>query len=179
MPKTKEQKKEILSGLKEKIQNSKSIVFVNFDKLTVSENENLRAKLRELQGEYLVAKKTLINLAFDNENIKGIDARAMEGKVAVIFSYQDEVAPIKAASDFKKDIKGDEDNKLNFLGGILEGKILSADDVKTLSDLPSRKELEAKLVGVLNNPISGFVGALSGNIRNLVYALKAIEEKKR
>jgi large subunit ribosomal protein L10 len=175
MPKSKIQKGEIFRDLSEKIKKSKSMVFAGFNALGVKDNENLRSQLRKENSEYYVAKKTLLNLAL-KENKLDINVRDFEGKVAAIFSYEDEVAPAKILGNFRKD--KDKENRVFFLGGILEGKLLSKAEVEALSALPSKIELYTKLVGSLNAPISGFVNALAGNLRNLVNVLKAIEEKK-
>jgi len=175
MPKNKIQKGEILRNLSEKIKKSKSVVFAGFNALTVKDNENLRAQLRKENSEYYVAKKTLMNLAFKDQ-IKDLNIRDFDGKLAAIFSYEDEVAPAKILGNFRKDKEKIE--KVFFLGGILENKLLSKNEVEALAKLPSKLELYAKLVGSLNAPVSGFVNALAGNLRNLVYVLKAIEEKK-
>ncbi len=175
MPKSKIQKQEILRNLEEKIKKSKSVVFAGFNALTVKDNENLRAQLRQENSEYYVAKKTLMNIAFKDQ-IEGLNVRDLDGKLAAIFSYEDEVAPAKVIGNFRKDKEKQE--RVFFLGGILENKLLSKEEVEALSQLPSKTELYAKLVGSLNAPISGFVNALAGNLRNLVYVLKAIEEKK-
>lgn len=174
MAKTKLQKQEILRTLSEKIKGAKSIVFTEFNALGVKDNEELRSKLRESGSEYLVAKKTLIDIALKNEKIDNVDARGFEGKVAVVFGNEDEVAPAKALAEFKKN---HEDN-INFVGGILDGKFITGAEVTALSKMPSKIELYAKLVGSLNSPISGFVNVLAGNIRGLLNVLKAIEEKK-
>jgi large subunit ribosomal protein L10 len=175
MPKNKIQKQEIFRNLSERIKKSKSIIFAGFNALTVKDNENLRAQLRKENSEYYVAKKTLMNLAF-KENKLDINVRDFDGKVAAVFSYEDEVASAKILGNFRKE--KDKDAKIFFLGGILEGKLLSQTEVEALSKLPSKQELYAKLVGSLNAPVSGFVNALAGNLRNLVYVLKAIEAKK-
>lgn len=175
MPKNKLQKQEIFRTLNEKIKKSKSMVFAGFNALGVKDNENLRAKLRAENSEYYVAKKTLINLAL-KENKLDINVRDFDGKVAAIFSYEDEVAPAKVLGSFRKD--KDKEGRVFFLGGILEGKLLSKAEVEALSQLPSKQELYARLVGSLNAPISGFVNVLAGNLRGLVTVLKAIEEKK-
>jgi len=176
MPKNKNQKTEILSNLADKIKKSKSIIFTGFNALGVKDNESLRAKLRAENSEYYVAKKTLINRAFKNSKIDGLNTRDFEGKVAAIFSYEDEVAPAKIIGEFRKN--KEKQNKIFFLGGILENKLLSKEQVESLSKLPSKHELYGKLVGSLNAPISGFVNVLGGNLRNLVTVLKAISEKK-
>ena len=175
MPKNKLQKQEIFRNLNEKIKKSKSMVFAGFNALGVKDNENLRAKLRAENSEYYVAKKTLINLAL-KENKLDINVRDFDGKVAAIFSYEDEVAPAKILVNFRKD--KDKEGRIFFLGGILEGKLLSKEQVEALSQLPSKQELYGRLVGSLNAPISGFVNVLGGNLRGLVTVLKAISEKK-
>lgn len=175
MPKTKEQKKAILKQLAEKIAAARSIIFARYSGLTVKENEELRKKLRAENNEYYVAKKTLFDLALKDRAIKDLDFKKFEGQVAAVFGYGDEVMPAKIVDQFKKD---KEEGKLEFLGGILENKYLDAAAVSGLAGLPSKKELYAKIVGSINAPVSGLVNALAGNLKNLVYALKAIEEKK-
>lgn len=175
MAKSKEQKKEILNNLKDKISRSKSIVFANFDKLEVKENEALRSKLKEENSEYYVAKKTLLEKAFEGENIENLNPRKFDGRIAAIFGYEDEVAPAKIVAEFKKI----HEDKVNFVAGILENKLLSSEEVIALAKLPSKQELYAKIVGSINAPVSGFVNALAGNLRNLVYVLKAVEESKK
>lgn len=171
MPKSKQQKQVILDLLADKIGKAKTIVFAGFNALTVKDNEQLRQKLKAEDGEYYVAKKTLLGKSF---KIEGLDVRSFPGKVAAIFAYGDEVAPAKALDDFRKDKK----DKLFFVGGILEGRVISAEEVDNLAKLPSKQQLYAQLVGSLNAPVSGFVNVLSGNLRSLVYVLKAIEAKK-
>jgi len=144
--------------------------------LGVKDNESLRDQLRQENGEYYVAKKTLLGLALKNQGVDGLDTKSLGGKIAAVFSYGDEVAAAKVLDKFRQD--KEKSNKLNFIAGILEGKLLTKEEIEALAKLPSKQELYAKLVGSLNAPVSGFVNALAGNLRNLVYVLKAIEEKK-
>jgi len=176
MPKTKEQKKKIVEELKEKIAKAKSIVFAKYSGLGVKDNEELRLKLRQEDNEYYVAKKTLFDLAFKDKAVAGLDVKKFVGQVAAIFGYGDEVSPARIVGQFKKD--KDKENKIEFIGGILENKYIDDLVVANLAKLPSRKELYAKIVGSINAPVSGLVNALAGNLRNLVYALKAVSEKK-
>lgn len=173
MSKTREQKSDMLAALTQKVKDAKSLVFVKFDKLTMVEGEELRRKLKKENSEYLTSKKTLLNIALKENNLK-VDARGLEGQVGTIFGYEDEVAPAKTVSAFIKEHA----EKMTFSGGVLEGKFLNASEVAELAKLPSKQELYAKVVGSINAPISGFVNALAGNLRNFVYVLKAIEEKK-
>ena len=175
MAKTREQKKVIIKNLEDMMAKSKSVVFAQFDGLGVKENEELRSKLREQGSEYYVAKKTLMKQAF-GDKIEGLNVEEFEGKVATIFGYEDEVSPARTVAEFKKTNENDE--KITFLGGILENKFLTHAEIENLASLPSKLELYAKLVGSIKAPVSGFVNVLGGNLRKLVYVLKAIEEKK-
>jgi large subunit ribosomal protein L10 len=174
MPKTRQQKKVILDELSQKVKDSKSIIFTKFEKLQVKENEDLRRRLKAEGGEYVVTKKTLLNLTL-KDNALDVDLNILDGKVAAVFSYKDEVAPAKVVDNFRKEL---EEEKIFFLGGILDGKFIPAEVVENLAKLPSKQEILAKIVGSLNAPVSGFVNVLSGNLRGLVTCLKAIGEKK-
>ena len=175
MPKNKIQKQEIFRDLNERIKKSKSVVFAGFNALGVKDNEVLRSKLRAENSEYYVAKKTLLDLALKENKIE-VDVKALDGKVAAVFSYEDEVASAKILGNFLKD--KEKAGKIVFLGGVLDGKFLSQSQVEALAKLPSKHELYAKLVGSLNAPISGFVNVMAGNLRGLVTVLKAVAEKK-
>lgn len=174
MPKTKIQKAEILRDLDEKIKKSKSIVFASFDALEVKDNEELRNNLKKEKGEYYVSKKTLLDLAFKNNKVNDLDIKNLPGKIATVFAYEDEVSPAKVVLNFKKKHEG----KIEFIGGILDGKVINKEDVEKIATLPGKQELYAKLVGSLNAPVSGFVNVLSGNLRGLVTVLKAISDNK-
>ncbi|MGP8320903.1 MAG: 50S ribosomal protein L10 [Methanosarcinaceae archaeon] len=181
MATTKEQKRTISKKLEDKINKSKSIVFTSFKGLKVKENEELRQKLRDEKAEYYVVKKTLLNLAFKKKDIKGLDVKNFLGNISVIFGYEDEIAPAKIINKFEencvKESNGKE-SKIDFLGGILENKYITAEEVKSLAKLPSKKELYAKIVGSINKPIFSFVNVLAGNLRNFVYVLNAVKDKK-
>lgn len=175
MAKTKDQKKEILENLIEKIKRAKSIIFARFNGLGVKENEELRKRLKDEKGEYHVVKKTLLDLAFKEYQIKDLNVKDFDGQIAAIFGFGDDVMPAKIVDQFKKDHKG----KIEFVGGILENKFLSIAEVQVLAKLPSKQELFAKIVGSINAPISGLVNALAGNLKNLLYVFRAIEESKK
>jgi len=175
MPKNKSQKNEIFRNLIDKVSKAKSLIFVGYDALGVKDNEALRLKLKSENSEYYVPKKTLMNMALKENKIEA-NIKDYAGKVAAVFSYEDEVASAKILGAFRKD--KEKENKITFLGGILDGRLLSKEDVEALSLLPSKPELYAKMVGSINAPISGFVNVLAGNLRGLVGVLKAIESKK-
>lgn len=160
---------DLLQQIHEKKDKSKSVVFTHYRGLTVNDMTQLRAKLREAGGEMLVTKNTLLRIAFGNEAL----SKDLVGPTAAIFAYDDEISPLKVAADF---VKGHDVFQLT--AGYLDGRALTADEVKQLAKLPGKQEMRAQLVGTLAAPLSGFVNVLQGNIRGLVYALKAISEKK-
>lgn len=172
MPKTKQQKEEIINQLTDKINKSKTTVFVDYKGLKVKELDKLRQECRKQDGEYFVAKKTLINIA-TGKNTEGLDSKGMEGNLAMIFGYQDEIVPAKIAKDFAKKYK-----TLKILGGVMDSKYIDENMVKSLADIPSKPELHAKLLGSLNAPASGFANVLNGVIRNFVGVLDAVRESK-
>ncbi|PIP28568.1 MAG: 50S ribosomal protein L10 [Candidatus Moranbacteria bacterium CG23_combo_of_CG06-09_8_20_14_all_35_22] len=169
---TKLQKKEIVKDLAQKIKNSKAVVFSDFKGLSVKDMTILRSELREKNIDFKVLKKTLMTLALKDAGIE-MDAKKMEGQIAVAVSSGDEV---EASKIIAKMAKVNENLKIS--GGILGKKILSREEVMALSKLPSKEELLAKLVGTLNAPVSGFVNVLAGNLRGLVQVLKSISEVK-
>lgn len=172
MAKTKQAKEEAMQTLLSGIQEAKSVVFANFQGLTVSESEELRAKCREQKIRYVATKKTLLRRALSGLSLE-VDTKAFEGGVAVVWGTEDEVAPAKVISEYAKNHE-----VVSVFGGILEKQYINAAKVAELSALPSKHELYAKLVGSLNAPVSGFVNVLAGNLRGLVRVLSAIKESK-
>ena len=161
-----------VAELKDLLSGSKGAVLVDYCGLTVAEDTELRSKMREAGVKYMVAKNTFIRIAAKEAGIEGLDAY-LEHNTAVAFSAEDPVAPAKILNDFSKDHKA-----LEIKAGILDGKVIALDEVKALAELPSREELLAKLVGSMQAPISGLVNVLQGTIRNFVYTLEAVRQKK-
>lgn len=174
MPKSKIQKQEISRDLSARLEKAKSVVFTSFTGLGVKDNEALRVSLNAQDSEYYAAKKTLLKRALAAANIEGSETAELEGQVAATFGYGDEVAPAKLIAKFIKDNEG----KVKFLGGVLEGRYIDAAGITALATLPSKEQLYAQLVGSINAPVSGFVNVLAGNLRSLVRVLSAIQESK-
>jgi large subunit ribosomal protein L10 len=168
---TKKQKEEIVKDMTSKAKKAKAVVFSDFKGVKVKDLTALKKDLRKEGVDFKVAKKTLINIAFKEAGIE-IDTKEMEGQVAVSISTQDEVAAAKIIEKFSK-----VNQNLKILGGVLENKLMSIEQVKALAKLPSKEEMLGKLVGTIQAPISGFVNVCAGNLRGLVQVLKGISEK--
>jgi large subunit ribosomal protein L10 len=172
MAKTREQKEAEVRIMIDSLKTAKSIVLADLSPLKVSESTILRHKALESDVKVMGAKKTLFKKAIKELNID-INEDSLGGSVMMLVANGDELAPAKLVSDLRKDHKD-----LIIQGGVLESKWVSADEVLALAKLPSKEELIAQVVGTIRAPLSGLVGVLQGNLRNLVYALNAIKDAK-
>lgn len=177
MAKTKLQKKQIIEDLKQNLKNQKAVVFVDFQGLNAKTLSELRNKLKESDCLLKVVKKTLLGLAFESLRIFSSkekvslkeEVKNMEGELALVFGFKDEIMPAKIIYQFSK-----ENENLKILGGLVkneEYKLLTVQEIIDLALLPSREEVFARLIGTLNAPITNFVGALKGNLRNFIFIL--------
>jgi large subunit ribosomal protein L10 len=172
MPKTRQQKEEIVRELADYFRRMKAAVFTSIGGYTMADADKLREKGREQGVTSFVAKKTLLERALKEAGIEA-DMAKMEGSLLTSVGFEDEVSAAKIIAAFAKDREA-----IKMVGGVLEGKLVDAKAVKTLATLPSKEELLAKLVGSLNAPVFGFVNVLAGNLRGLVTVLGAIKDKK-
>jgi large subunit ribosomal protein L10 len=166
------QKEQLIKDLSAKIKDGKVIIFSDYAGTSVSKMKNLRDELRKTNSSYKITKKKLIDLALKDAGVEA-SVLDLEGQIGIAIGKEDEVTAAKVLAKFAK-----ENKNFKILQGVLENKILSDKDVMSLATLPSKEELLAKLVGSINAPISGFVNALAGNLRNLVGVLKAISDTK-
>ena len=172
------QKKEALvAELKEQLQSAKGVVFTGYRALTVAEDTKFRREMRNANVQYRVAKNTMLRIAAKELGLEGLDVH-FEGTTAMAFSADDAVASAKIVCEYLKKNKLDEKEIVTVKVGIVEGRVIEANEVKALAELPSREELIAKLMGSMNAPIANSVGVLSAVIRNAVYVLDAVRAKK-
>lgn len=156
----------------EKLSKSKTVVLADYRGLNVQEVTELRKLMRDAGIDYKVFKNTLTSRAAKAANIEGLD-EYLSGPTAMAFSYDDYAAPAKILFDFAKNHK-----KLELKAGILDGKVISLESVKSLSELPSREVLLGKLAGLFQAPMRGLVTVLSGPLRNFAYAVEAVRKQK-
>lgn len=171
---TKQQKIELVKELAEKIKVAKSAVFVDYKGLKVKDSTDLKRSLRKAGVNYVVVRKTLLDIALKNAGIEGVSVKTMDGQVALSLSNTDEVSGAKLIDTFSKT-----NENVKMLGGVLGTQVMNAAEVKALAKIPSKEELLAKLVGTLNAPVSGFVNVLAGNLRSLVNVLNAVGEARK
>ena len=172
MPLTRPQKEKQVEGLTEKIAKDKLVLFTNYKGLTVKDISTLRKNLKKSGGAYKVVKKTFLGIALKNNGMD-INPETLDGQIGIAFSSGIEPGVAKSLYLFSK-----EKGALRILGGFLEKKNLSREEVLEFAKLPGREELLENVVGGIAAPLTGFVGVLRANLRNFVYALKAIEQTK-
>src|SRR3989338_6598135 len=168
----KDQKKQLVIELAEKLKTAKGAVFSSYQGLATRDSQKLRADLRKEGGSHKVVKISLLKRALTKA---GIDSSTMNVNlpVAVSISEEDEVAPARIVAAFAKT-----NENLKILSGVLESKVIDWIQVKMLASLPGKQELRGQLVTVLAGPMRNLAGVLSGNIRQVVYVLNAIKEAK-
>ena len=167
-----EAKKVVVEDIKEKINNSKSVVLVKFTGLTVAEDTELRREFRKNNVEYKVLKNTLIRRAFNDMGVTDFD-EDLNGPTSVAFGA-DETAAAKVIVEAAKKYQ----DKVSVKSAYVDGGKVDVKGVQALASMPSKEELIAKMLGSMQAPIANFVGVLSAMPRGLVVALNAIAEKK-
>ncbi len=173
MPQTKQQKEEVVMQMTAQMKDAKSVVFADYQGLSVKELKDLRGQLREKGVSFTVSKKTLIRLAAKNAGFEEIPNEVLEGPVGAAFSMEDEMSAAKLLHTF-----GVKNKNLKLRGSLFEGKVLSIEETNVLALLPSREELISKFIYLVKSPISGFHGVLNNTISGFVRALNAVKEQK-
>lgn len=156
-------KEAVVSEAKEKLEKSSAVVLVDYKGINVEDVTDLRRRFREAGVDYKVYKNTLFKRATSELGMESLH-EFLQGTVAVAFGYDDAVAPARTINQFLKDKPK---APITVKVGLVEGKMMNANEIKALGDLPSKDVLIAMLLG-----------GLQGSIRNLAYMLNSIKEKK-
>ncbi len=166
------EKAAIIDSIKSRADMASFAVLTDFKGMTVEELTKLRVGLRNAGGEYHVVKNTLARIALTGGTHDAIKDKFHEN-CGVALGFDDPVAVAKALSDFARLSK-----LFSMRCASLQGKEMSAEQVEALAKLPGREQLLGQLLGTMNAVPTNFVSLLANVMRGLLYALKAIEEKK-
>ena len=150
-----ESKKAVVEALSGKIKEATSVVFVDYKGITVAQDTALRKQFRDAEVEYTVVKNTLTRFAA-KENGYDFD-EVLNGTTAMACTTGDPIAPARIVCEFAKK------NKLKTLsikGGVVEGSVLSADQLNGFGELPSKNALVASVLGTFLAPISSLAFVL-------------------
>ena len=147
-------KKEEVSKLAEQMKNAKLILLTDYRGINVDDVTKLRTELRNANAKYTVIKNNITRRALAEAGIEGLE-NELEGPTAVIMSNDDYLEPAKAIYNFTKN-----NDYYKIKGGVVEGKVMTAEEIITLAKLPSKEQLLSMLAGALLANISKFAVAL-------------------
>lgn len=153
---TKAQKVTVLKKFTDIVKDSASMVFLHIQGIGVNDTNQLRSQLRESNGGYAVAKKTLLTKALSESAIAGELPTISGGSLAVAYG-SDLIAPAREIFGFKKKFA----DNITVVGGVFEGKYMTAAEMQAIAEIPSPQVLRGMFVNVINSPIQGMVIALS------------------
>ena len=172
MSKSRTQKEELLKMYKEIIENRAGYLLVNSDKIDTSTVTKLKIELKDVGANFTVVKNSIFKVALQDSK-QPLQVQEFDGPTALITFEQDPTAPAKLVKKVQKEME-----LLSPRSGVYEGEFLTAERVMQLADIPSREVLLSRLVGTMNAPLTGFMNAITGNVRGLTMILKGISEKK-
>lgn len=167
-----EAKKVVVEEITGKIKAAKSVVLVDYNKLTVAEVSELRNKCRLAGCEYKVYKNTLVRKAFNDLGCKDFD-NDLNGPTAIAFGG-DETGAAKLMRDAAKSYDG----KIVLKSAYVDSAYVDKAGVKQLADMPSREELIAKMLGSMQAPVANFAGVLNNLMSGIVRVIDGIAKAK-
>jgi len=170
--KNREQKAQAISEFTEGIGSATNAFVLDFKGITVPQVTELRKQVRESGSQYMVIKNTLALIAVKDTPLTKLSGH-FSGMTAVAYNTTDPVALAKVLTKFAKDVP-----TVHFKGAMLGGQVVAATDIQTIANLPSREELVAKLLYLLQSPIRGLATVLAANIRNLAVVIDQVRQQK-
>lgn len=162
-----------VQNLSAKIEEAKSVALTDYRGLSAKQLTELREKVQQAGGELQVTKNSLLFRAL-KENQYQFEKERLEGPTLALFSQKDEISPLRTLADFAKT-----SGLLPFKIGFMAGSVLSLEELNRFAYLPSKIELQAKLLGLLTEPQSRLVRALNWNLQRLVLVLSQVKNKKQ
>ena len=159
---------EIVERIKADLSAADAVWVVDYRGLTVKEADGLRMSIRSQGATLKVYKNSLTELALKDLGLPEL-GQVLDGPSAFVFATGDPVASAKALKTYART-----NPKLEFKGGLLDGQVMSVDQMQAIADLPSREELIAKLLGTMKNPLSRVVHVLNGPMSSFARVVNAI-----
>lgn len=168
---SKEKKQQVVAELKEMLERSNVVVLSDYRGLTAGQMAELRNKLRPLDSRFMVAKNSLILRSLQELGLPDLEG-LLQGPTAVSFLFGGFGQPLQELRQFAK-----ETESLTIKGGLQGERVLDAQQIQTLAELPAIEVLQAQTLASVQSPVSGFVGLLDGALRGMLYALSARAEQ--
>lgn len=168
-----EQKAATIEAIAAEIDQAEAVFAVDYRGISVPQAAELRTKLREADATFTVVKNSLTERAADQVGAESLKP-LLTGPTALTFVRGDAALAAKAIADYARATQ-----LLPFKGGLLNGDVLEADQIRAISRLPSRDVLYGQLVGIVASPVSGLVRTLNALLGGLAVALGQVQEKKQ
>lgn len=166
------EKAEAVAAIHKTLKSAKMAIVTEYRGLSVAQMTKLRREIRNASGEYQVIKNTLVRRAL-KDTMYGQLERLLEGPNGWVFAYEDPVVLSKALCKF-----ADDNDKLAIKGGVFEGQFMDAANVKALSQMPSKPELQAKLLALINAPATQLVRLIQEPGARVVRLLDTVRKGK-
>lgn len=166
------EKEKVVQELVEKLQKAQGVYLADFRGLDVASITELRRKLKSANVEFLVVKNTLAKLAVDEAGIPDLKD-SLVGPTSVALGYEDPVEPARVLVQFAR-----KHERPTIRSGLLEGQLLTAEQVTGVASLPSKEELLARVATLAQSPLTGFVYRCQGLLQKLVAILNAYRQKR-
>jgi large subunit ribosomal protein L10 len=167
LAKTKQEKEAILAGYVDLLGKSKAVVLVEYTGVTMRELDTIRAKLREVGGEFHIVKNTLVKRALEKAGYTVPEAY-VENSTAVGYAFTDAAAFAKTLNDAVRNME-----EIKIKGGFMDAVVLTAAQMKAVAELPPLDVLRAQLLGVLQAPAGKLVRTLAEPGRSLAFVVRA------
>ncbi len=169
---SKELKEVLVDKYKRLISENSAVILTSNSGLSVKEMEGLRKNIREVGGEFLVVKNTLVKRAFD-ETDTPMPEGGLEGTTAIGATTEDVIGLAKAIVDLSREV-----DTFTIKGAIIDGDVVETTRIRMLADLPPLPVLQSQLLSVLQAPAARVAGVLNGSVRQVVTVIKAYVKKE-
>lgn len=168
----KEEKNHLIADLKDRFKKANTVVFTDYKGLTVAELFDLRRLLHSSSIDYKVVKNTLARAA-SNDTPIAVAGETFKGPIGVAIGYNDPVSVAKKVFEYVK-----KNEKFKVSGGVVEGKLCSKDEIRSLAALPPREVLLGMIAGLMQAPATKMARALSATVSTFAYAAQNLKTKK-
>ena len=166
------EKAETVAAVHQRLKSAKMAIVTEYRGLSVAQITRLRREIRQASGEYHVIKNTLVRRALEN-TVFGDLEKLLEGPNGWVFAYDDPVVLSKALIKF-----ADDNDKLRIKGGVFEGKFMDTAGVKILSQMPSKPELQARVLAMINAPATQLVRLIQEPGARVVRLMESLRKTK-
>jgi len=168
-----ERKQQIVDELVDLLKNATGVYLVDFTSMSVADTYKFRKAINEKELIYRVAKNTLIDRAAERIGQFSIPAESLIGQTGMVISNDDPTAPAKVIKEFFE--KG---GKPSLKAAFVEGQFYAGSELKAIAQLPTRAELISGILGSLNSPASGIVGAINAVMRDVASLVEEVAKKQ-